>query len=71
MSVPQESADSLKLDAYIKQVIETDFPMLQVAKVVDRGLTDGNLVGIIQDNEARVYSFYIEQADPKPVLRRV
>lgn len=71
MSVPQESADSLKLDAYIKQVIETDFPMLQVAKVVDRGLTDGNLVGIIQDNEARVYSFYIEPADPKPVLRRV
>jgi len=68
MSDPKD--DSKKLDSYIKQAIETDFPMFKVKEVADRKLSsEGSLVGIVIGDSDRAYSFFIDLNDPRPILQ--
>lgn len=64
--------DSQDLDAYIKQAIETDFPMFKVKEVIDRQLPEpNNLVGLVSSDDDRMYTFFIDLKDPRPMLQAV
>lgn len=68
--MPNPKDDDKSLDSYIKQAIETDFPMFKVKEVADRQLpSEDNLVGTVISESDRAYSFFIDLTDPRPILQ--